>query len=266
MVSDTLLAAVFALLCWWAGTGAILWLDRQGGGWVRWSLPAFSMLMGLSFWGVHVSMSDPGTLHAYLGFSSIIVMWGWHELAFLTGALSGPRRVAMSPGASGWRRLRESIAAILWHELALILNFAVLVWMQSGQPNHTALCTFALLWCMRVSAKLNLFIGIPLHGEQYLPPHLKYLASYFRCARPGLWFVASVTGATGFWIWLLWSGWHAHETLSASWLLLASLLGLAILEHLLMVVPWSLDKLWGWAMGHPTSVPHESVKLGLGPE
>ncbi len=162
--------------------------------------------------------------------------------------------------------MRESVAAILWHELALILNFAVLVWMQSGQPNHTALCTFALLWCMRVSAKLNLFIGIPLHGEQYLPPHLKYLASYFRYAKPGLWFVASVTGATGFWIWLLWSGWHAHDTLSASWLLLASLLGLAILEHVLMVVPWSLDKLWGWAMNHPSGVAHKPVKLELGPK
>ena len=187
-------------------------------------------------------------------------------MAFLTGALSGPRRVAMSAGAQGWPRLRESIAAILWHELALILNFMLLIWMQWGQPNHTALCTFALLWCMRVSAKLNLFIGIPLHGEQYLPVHLKYLASYFRCAQPGRWFMVSVGLATGFWGWLLWSGWHAHETLSASWLLLASLLGLAILEHLLMVVPWSLDKLWGWAMGEHRAVPPEPVKMGLGPE
>ena len=155
---------------------------------------------------------------------------------------------------------------ILWHELTLLLNFAVLLWMQLGQPNHTALCTFALLWCMRVSAKLNLFIGIPLHGEHYLPDHLKYLATYFRCAQPGTWFMTSVSLASGLWVWLLWSGWHAHETLSASWLLLASLLGLAILEHLVMVVPWSMEKIWGWAMGHPTPLPHEPAKLGLGRE
>ena len=261
MVSDTLLAAAFALFCWWLGTGAILWLDRQGGRLAGWCLPLFSVLMGLSFWGVSSSMSASDSAHAYLGFASTIVMWGWHELAFLTGWLAGPRRAPMSAGATGWRRLCESVAVILWHELVLILNFAVLIYMQSGQPNHTALCTFALLWCMRVSAKLNLFIGIPLHGEQYLPPHLSYLASYFRCARPGLWYVASVGLASGFWAWLLWSGWHAHETLSASWLLLASLMGLAILEHLLMVMPWSMEKLWGWAMGRSPPVPAKPAEL-----
>jgi putative photosynthetic complex assembly protein 2 len=266
MVSDTLLAAAFAIFCWWSGTGAILWLDRQGGAVARWCLPAFSVLMGLSFWGVSVSMSASDSSHAYLGFASTIVMWGWHELAFLSGWLSGPRRVAMSVDARGWQRLRESVATLLWHELTLIFNFSLLVWMQSGQPNHTALCTFALLWCMRVSAKVNLFVGIPMHGEQYLPSHLKYLASYFRCAQPGIWFMASVGCATGFWFWLLWSGWHAHETLSANWLLLASLLGLAILEHLVMVMPWSMEKIWGWAMRQPETLAGESAKLGLGRE
>jgi hypothetical protein len=87
------------------------------------------------------------------------------------------------------------------------------------------------------------------------------LASYFRCAKPGWWFVLSIGLASGFWAWLLWSGWHAHETLSASWLLLASLLGLAILEHLLMVVPWSMDKLWGWAMGRTPAIPAKPAEL-----
>ena len=261
MVSDTLVAAAFAIFCWWLGTGAILWLDRRGGSMARWSLPFFSILMGLSFWGVSVSMAASDAAHAYLGFASTIVMWGWHELAFLTGCLSGPRKEPLSPGAIGWLRLRESVAVILWHELALLANFAILVWMQLGQPNHTALCTFALLWCMRVSAKLNLFVGIPMHSEQYLPPHLMYLASYFRCDKAGLWFRSSVGLATGFWLWLLWSGWHAPETISASWLLLASLLGLAILEHLLMVLPWSMEKLWGWAMDEATSVPAKPAKL-----
>jgi putative photosynthetic complex assembly protein 2 len=179
----------------------------------------------------------------------------------LSGWLSGPRKTPMTPGAQGWLRLRESVATILWHELTLLLNFAILIWMQIDQPNHTALCTFALLWCMRVSAKLNLFIGIPLHGEQYLPEHLKYLATYFKCAQPGRWFLLSVSLASGFWAWMLWSGWHAHQTLNASWLLLASLLGLAIIEHLVMVFPWSLNKIWGWAMGQPKVITQESVKF-----
>jgi putative photosynthetic complex assembly protein 2 len=261
MVMETIWAAAFAIFCWWSGTGAILWLDRQGGWLARWCLPAFSVLMGLSFWGVSVSMSASDSAHSYMGFACTIVMWGWHELAFLTGWLSGPRRLPLSPGAHGWHRLRESVSVVLWHELALLLNFAVLVWMQWGQPNHTALCTFALLWCMRVSAKLNLFVGIPLHGEQYLPSHLAYLATYFRCAKAGIWYLASVGTASGFWVWLLWSGWHAPETISASWLLLASLLGLAILEHVLMVLPWSMEKLWGWATGDSPGAAPKPAKL-----
>ena len=38
--------------------------------------------------------------------------------------------------------------------------------------------------------------------------------------------------------------------LTAGWVLLASLLGLAILEHVLMMFPVPLQKLWGWAMSH----------------
>jgi hypothetical protein len=35
---------------------------------------------------------------------------------------------------------------------------------------------------------------------------------------------------------------------NAAWVLLSSLLGLAIIEHLLMVFALPLQKLWGWAM------------------
>ena len=38
-------------------------------------------------------------------------------------------------------------------------------------------------------------------------------------------------------------------TISTGWVLLASLLGLAIVEHLLMVFALPLQRLWGWAMG-----------------
>ena len=92
---------------------------------------------------------------------------------------------------------------MLYHELALLGNFAVLWWMQAGQVSHVAICTFAMLWCMRLSAKLNLFFGVPQNGAQYLPDHLKYLASYFRTTRGmSLWFVLSMGVAMGTWFWL----------------------------------------------------------------
>lgn len=245
---DVLLAIVFTGVCWWFGTGVILWLDRQSARSFRWSLLGWSGLLLLSLWGVWESMQNVSVASAYLGFASVIVMWGWHELAFLSGWLSGPRRERLSEGAQGWQRWREAMAAIAWHELGLIANFALLVAMQMGHPNHVALCTFALLWCMRVSAKLNLFLGVPLHGADYLPAHLSYLSSYFRVARPGTWFFVSVCFASTVWAWLVWSA-HAGELeVNAGYLLLASLLGLAIVEHMVMVLPWPMQKLWGWAL------------------
>lgn len=250
---DVVLAIAFTALCWWFGTGVILWLDRLPVRSFRWSLMAWSGLLLLSFWGVWQSMHSVSVANAYLGFACVIVMWGWHELAFLTGWLTGPRRQALSPEARGWQRFSESVSAVLWHELALLGNLLLLWWMQTGHPSHVALCTFALLWCMRLSAKLNLFFGVAQNGAQYLPAHLKYLSSYFRRRQITPWFVLSVGGASALWLWLIWLAQQGVVAVTTGWVLLATLLGLAIVEHLMMVLPWPLERLWGWALGHPAA-------------
>jgi hypothetical protein len=40
-------------------------------------------------------------------------------------------------------------------------------------------------------------------------------------------------------------------------------LGLAIIEHLLMMFPLPMQRLWGWAMGRSTSVSLPSTTSGL---
>jgi putative photosynthetic complex assembly protein 2 len=248
MVIDVAFAALFAVLCWWLGTGVILWLDRQPVTSFRWSMLAWTFLLGLSFWGVSVSMKSVTDFHAYLGFGSVIVMWGWHELAFLTGTLTGPRKTALEEGATGLQRLSQSLQVVLHHELALMLNFGILCAMQSDNPNHLALCTFALLWCMRVSAKLNLFFGVPENGSAYLPDHLSYLATYFRNRRLTWWFVASISLSIAGLSWMIWQAQTGSMQMTTSWVLLASLLALAIVEHALMLFPLPLQRIWGWAM------------------
>jgi hypothetical protein len=37
--------------------------------------------------------------------------------------------------------------------------------------------------------------------------------------------------------------------ITTGWVMLATLLGLAIVEHVIMIFPWPLERLWGWAMG-----------------
>ena len=247
-LSTTTGACLFAVFCWWLGTGAILWLVRLPISTFRWSMFFLSFLLGLSLWTTSISMRSHSVLNAYIGFVSVFAMWSWHEMAFLTGWLAGPRRVALDPGLSLNRRFGQSVMALLYHEVALLFNFGVLLALQQGQPNHVALCTFALLWCMRLSAKLNLFFGVPQVGEQYLPVHLRYIGSYFKSGRISPFFFFTITLSVVIWTWMVWELKTGAVTISTGWVLLSSLLGLAIIEHLLMVIALPLQRLWGWAM------------------
>lgn len=252
--TDSLVApALFALLCWWFGTGAILWLVRRSPASFRWSLLGFTGLLGASLWTSLLSMQAASVTNAYLAFASVIVMWSWHEMAFLTGWLTGPRTQPLQIGATGWPRLSQSVQAVLWHELALLANFAALLWLQQDQPSHTATFTFALLWCMRASAKLNLFFGVPEVGEQYLPKHLVYLGSYFRRGPVGLFFYVTVGAACAGWLWIVWQVPVGDAARDTGLVLLSTLLGLAIVEHGIMAWPVPLQKLWGWAMAQRSS-------------
>jgi putative photosynthetic complex assembly protein 2 len=265
-VNDLLAPALFALLCWWFGTGAILWLVRRPRESFRWSMGVLSVLLVISLWTTSISMRDHTVGSAYLAFASVIVMWSWHEMAFLTGWLTGPRRVPLQSGARGWTRFTQSVQSILWHELALLANFGLLLWMQQGQAGHVAICTFALLWCMRFSAKMNLFFGVPETGEQYLPRHLVYLASYFRRGPVTAFFYLAVGLSCAVWTWMVWQVSSGAAAISTGWVLLAALLGLAIVEHVIMAFPTPMQKLWGWAMQQGVSAPREEVAAAIKPE
>ncbi|MFN5809863.1 MAG: putative photosynthetic complex assembly protein PuhE [Burkholderiales bacterium] len=246
--TTTLGAGLFAVFCWWLGTGAILWLVRLPTSTFRWSMFCLSFLLGLSLWTASLSMRSHSVLNAYIGFVSVIAMWSWHEMAFLTGWLAGPRRLPLDPGLGLNQRFGQSVMALLYHEVALLFNFGVLLALQQGQPNHVALCTYALLWCMRLSAKLNLFFGVPQVGEQYLPVHLRYIGSYFKSGRISPFFFFTMALSVVVWSWMVWEVHTGAVMISAAWVLLSSLLGLAIIEHLLMVFALPLQRLWGWAM------------------
>lgn len=246
--STTLGAVLFAVFSWWLGTGAILWLVRLPPSSFRWSMCGMSFLLGLSLWTAWQSMRNHSMVNTYLGFVSVIAMWSWHEMAFLTGWLAGPRRAPLEPGLGLNQRFGQSVMVLLYHELALLFNFGVLLALQQGQPNHVALCTFALLWCMRLSAKLNLFFGVPQVGAHYLPDHLRYIGSYFKTGKPSPFFYLTMLLSVAVWSWMVWGVRVDDLLVTTGWVLLCTLLGLAIIEHVLMVLALPLQRLWGWAM------------------
>jgi putative photosynthetic complex assembly protein 2 len=150
----------------------------------------------------------------------------------------------------GWRRVGLAVLAILYHELALIVLGAAIALLSWGQPNQLALWTFAVLWLMRLSAKLNVFLGVRNLNEQFLPEHLRYMHSYFR-QRPGnALFPVTVIAITA----LAAAAWHSAVAGSPSVFdatacsFVAMLLSLALLEHWFMVLPLPSEKLWDWGM------------------
>jgi putative photosynthetic complex assembly protein 2 len=129
--------------------------------------------------------------------------------------------------------------------LALFVIFAT--W---DRPNQTGLWTYLVLWTMRQSAKLNVFLGVRNLNADFLPEHLKYLQTYLVRAPMNALLPVSVAAATlvaiPLWQAALAPGAGAYEV--ASLTLVASLLSLAILEHALLVLPLPSERLWSWGM------------------
>ncbi len=242
------LPPLVAVLAWWLGTSVVMVLDGLPRDTFRFTLGIATLLAAAAL--VCISRSALQTSHAaaYAGFVCAVLVWGWHELTFLTGWLTGPRRSACSAPLHEPTRLREAVLAILWHELAILGMLGLIAAITWNAVNQVALATFTLLWVMRLSAKLNLFLGVRNLGEQFLPPHLTYLPSYFRRRAMNALLPLVLLAAGAVVVALIREAPSLQGGARTANLLLASMLVLALAEHLLMVLPWQGTALWRWAL------------------
>jgi putative photosynthetic complex assembly protein 2 len=259
-MADFAIPAAYAVLVWWFTTGIILFLDGLRPHTFRWSLGAATALLPGVLYAVHAISGDTSATGAYLEFTGAILVWGWLEMSFLMGFITGPRRHACLERCAGWRHFVHASQAIIWNELATVVAAACLVVATGSGPNHVALWTFMVLWAMRLSAKLNLFFGVPNLGEKFLPDHLVYLKSFFRKRSMNFLFPFSVTlSSIGVYV-LVERYLAASDAFRATgFALIASLLSLAVIEHWFMVLPIPSEKMWRWAMR--AQDPPNSVKV-----
>jgi putative photosynthetic complex assembly protein 2 len=240
----------FAVLIWWTSTLIVLYLDGLPARTHRWSLLASALVAVAGLWALQSTRDLTTVGAAYCAFASAIFIWGWLEMSFLTGRVTGPRTTACPPDIHGWRRWKYAIEAILYHEIALLAVGGIVVAVTWGHANVVGAATFTVLWVMRLSAKLNLFLGARNPGEEYLPDHLRYLATYFR-RRPMNWlFPWSVVVPVGVLMVLfkLAGAVNATPFQVAGTMLVAALLLLAVVEHALLMVPFSSTGLWNIGM------------------
>lgn len=254
-MADHGLPILFAMFVWWFSTGVVIYLDGLPARTFKWSMLGASLLAAVALF-VMISTAGAATrTGAYIAFACGLMIWGWHEMSFLMGYLTGPRKTACAPGCSGFTHFIHGIETLLWHELAII-GTAILMWALTwDKPNQVAFWTFAILMGMRQSAKLNVFLGVRNLNADFLPPHLEYLKAFLKTKPMNLLFPVSVTVSTIITAVLV--GRAADSAAgsfdAAAYTFLSILMALAVLEHWFLVLPLSAEKLWTWGLASRTT-------------
>jgi putative photosynthetic complex assembly protein 2 len=253
---------LFALMMWFIGTGTIVWLDSRPRATFRTSLTIAGLVAIGAMVLVWLRANDASEAGAYSGFAAAIVIWGWHEMSFLMGEVAGPNRAECPAGAVGWARFKAATATVIHHELAIAATALALFALTWGQPNQSAPMTFLLLFVLRLSAKFNLYFGVPYLSDEVFPEHLAYLKSYFRKRKCNLLFPFSISIGTGFavWAWLAAEASPAGSGAAASATLLAGLAALGVVEHMFLVLPMRDAKMFRWASNTNKAAPAAAIE------
>ncbi len=265
MTASPWLAAVFALFIWWFSTGVILMAVRHAdhkGGVARRLAPLFALpFLGFGVWGFVETLALSTPTAVYGAFLSTLAILGWVELTFLTGAITGPNLRDCPEDLPEWERFIRAWGTIAYHEILLTVIFAAM-WLYAGAADNTfGLWTFTILYFARISAKLNLYFGVPRINTEFLPEALGHLASHFRIQRLNWVFPISITAlsfASACWLERLYAAATPGDI--TGFALLSAITALALLEHWLMVIPLPDAKLWRWMLPAPKPTPTHKTR------
>jgi putative photosynthetic complex assembly protein 2 len=261
-------ASLIALFTWWFATGLILLVirsaDRTGGNAYNRAVFFAVPVLALGVAGVILSTSDATLIGLYKGFFGALAICGWIELSFLSGVITGPERADRPDGVSGTDRFWRAWDALAYHEVLLLAGLAFIVIATTGADNTIAMCTYAILFFARISAKLNLFFGVPRINFEFLPLPLQHLKTHMTKGPITAFFPLSVTVlsfATACFAQLLMTSNSMIE--ATGFALLTSLSALALLEHWFMVIPLPDAKLWRWMLPAQKRITAKEEANGL---
>jgi putative photosynthetic complex assembly protein 2 len=245
-----LLPALYALFVWWFSTGVIIYLDNLPRRTHRWSMLAATIVLAVALHRLHAAAGSTSVTAAYAAFSYGLLAWGWQEMSFFMGFITGPVREPCPPDCTGWATLVRAVRACLYHELTSIGFGAVIVALSYGAPNQVGTWTYFVLWSMRMSAKFNVLLGVRNLNAEFIPEHLAFIRSFLRHRPMNLLFPFAVTATTIVAVVLVQ---HAaapgiSDFTATGTTFLALLLVLAIIEHWFLVLPLPAGRLWTWSL------------------
>ena len=241
---------IVTVAIWFIATGLIAWADNRERSTFNRSMMIGGVAGITGLVVILVASLSAEVWAVYLGFIGALMVWGWHELAFLTGAAAGPRRGPADPSLTGIARFRQAASTVMHHEVALALTALLLISLSWDVPNQIGATVFVLMFAMRLVSKINLFVGVPNTTSEMLPEHLAYLKTYFGRNRMTVLLPLSILGIAAATWWFAQMALAAPvgsaEMVGASLLTTLALLG--VLEHLFLALPFRDGMLWGWAL------------------
>ena len=257
----TLVAIAYVVVLWGLSTALIFYLDSLPTSTFRWSMAAATLaLVGC---GVTILQfqNNSSILAIALSFAAGLLAWGWTEMALYMGYITGPRKHRCAEGCSGVKHFGHAVSANLWHELVVIL-FAGLIWL-SG--NSVTFWCFTMLWLMHLSARLNVFLGVRNISVEFVPDHMDVLKGFLRRRRMNALFPFSIFALAALTIYL------ATQPQTFAITMAATLAAIGLLEHILLMLPLPIEKLWHWSLSrkskpdHTHTSTHQRIAMGVLP-
>lgn len=246
---EYLIALGVTVFGWWVSTGLILLLNHLPARTHPWSMAAMTFLFLYCMQAIAESSQDVSQAGVLVAFVQALLIWGWLEMGYLMGFVTGPSKRTCPPGVRGWDRFGLALQTSLYHELLVVLVVALVVARTAGGPNQVTAACCIVLWLMRWSAKLNLFLGVANFHAEWLPKSQRYLTSYMH-ERPNnalLPFSVLVGTCSAIYFFIQSSAGNDGATTAGNFII-GLLLTLGVLEHLFLVLPLHDAKLWQWAL------------------
>jgi putative photosynthetic complex assembly protein 2 len=231
-------AITFVIVLWALSTAAIFYLDSLPSRTFKVSFSAATLLLAVAAVLIWNLRDGTTTSNILVSFACGLFAWGWTEMALYMGFITGPRKQRCAPGCKGVAHFGHAVQANLWHEL-LVIGLAILLW---ASGNVTAFWCFTLLWLMHLSARLNVFLGVRNVSEEFVPDHMEVLKGFLRKRAMNPLFPVSCG------LLLLALFWLVAQPLTLSTAMAATLVAIGLVEHILLVLPLPIERLWHWSL------------------
>ena len=219
------------------------------------------IILAIALHRLHAVRGDTSLAAAYAGFTYGLLVWGWQEMSFFMGFVTGPVREPCPADCTGWPCFVRALRACLYHEMTSLAFGALIVALTWRSANQVGTWTYVVLWSMRMSAKLNVLLGVRNLNAEFIPEHLAFIRSFLRQRPMNALFPVSVTISTIVAVLV------AQHTLAPGVSIFAAtggsfisvLLILAVAEHWFLVLPLPAPALWNWSLSitNPVQTPRK---------